>query len=110
MGINNHNWLKSKRMALGLTQKDVASMAKVSITTIVRLEKGERLSAEYYNRVKDAINSMHYSMSTEEYIRTCIVKEAEELKNLDGQEAVDMLAHMIVHCGKLITEINNKKD
>jgi transcriptional regulator with XRE-family HTH domain len=103
-----HNWIKAKRMALGLSQKELAQLAKVSQATITRLENGERLSTEYYVRVKEAINNLHYSMGTEEYLRTSISKGAEELKGLDGQEAIDVLSHLIVHCGKLIREINNK--
>ena len=103
-----NEWIKTKRIALGLSQADLASLAGVSQTTIARLERGERLSTAYYNKVKDAINNMHYSMNSEEYMRTCIAKESEDLKMLDGQEAVDVLAHMIVHCGKLINVINKK--
>jgi len=104
----DNNWIKAKRLALGLSQKELAQIAHVSQATINRLEKGERLSTEYYIRVKEAINSMHYSMSNEEYLRTCLAKEVEELKNLEGQAAIDVLAHMVVHCGKLINEINKK--
>lgn len=101
-----NNWIKTKRQALGLSQADLASMAKVSQTTIARLERGERLSTEYYIRVKEAINNMHYSMNSNEYLRTCIAKEVKDLENLEGQDAVKVLAHLIVHCGKLINEIN----
>jgi transcriptional regulator with XRE-family HTH domain len=95
-------------MALGLSQRELAELAGVSQSTINRLEKGEHLSAEYYIKVKEAINGRHYSMSPEEYLRTCLVKEAEELKTLEGSAAIDVLSHMIVHCGKLIAEINKK--
>jgi DNA-binding XRE family transcriptional regulator len=102
----DNNWIKAKRIALGLSQADLASIAKVSQSTIVRLEKGERLSTEYYIRVKEAINSMHYSMPSEEYLRTSIAKDAEELKKLEGKDAIDVLTHLIVHCSKLINELN----
>lgn len=104
----DNNWIKAKRLAMGLSQRELAQIAHVSQSTINRLESGERLSTEYYIKVKEAINSMHYSMSSEEYLRTCLAKEVEELKNLEGNAAIDILTHMIVHASKLINEINKK--
>lgn len=104
----DNNWIKAKRLALGLSQRELAQIAHVSQSTINRLESGERLSTEYYVKVKEAINNMHYSMSSEEYLRTCLAKEVEELKNLEGTDAIDILTHMIVHASKLINEISKK--
>ena len=57
--IKTKEWLISRRKKLGLTQKDVANRAKLSLPAIEKIERGERLgSAETWDKIKNVLDEI----------------------------------------------------
>lgn len=107
---NNYEWIKNRRMALGLSQRQLAELAGVSASTISNLENGMRISSENYVKIKDAIHNHQVQLPKVDYLRAQILKEAMAIQTAKDADAITELSHMVVHCGKLINELYNKED
>lgn len=106
-------WIKQRRIASNLSQRELAEIAGVSQSTIARLERGEHLSTDYYIKVKEALRNYQTQLPRKEYYRTQIMKEAMAIKDgKDDYDTLEELSHLIVHASKLMREImeDKKKD
>jgi transcriptional regulator with XRE-family HTH domain len=78
-----HDVLKCKRLALGLSQKELADMVGVSGSTISCFEAGEEVSALVYNGIKSTIDNCSKRLSKDEYLQMQIVAGAYSLAYKD---------------------------
>ena len=78
---------KTKRLALGLSQKEVAELAGVSVSAISRFESGEEVSTPYMNSICKAIDDTWYRLGKMEEMQTRlraqILQLEEEETDLD---------------------------
>lgn len=47
--------IKSKRFSMGLTQTELAKAAKLSLTTVMKAERGKSISATSNGKIKKAL-------------------------------------------------------
>lgn len=59
---------KTRRMALGLTQKELGEMAGVSAGTISKYENGEEISKPYEQQIRRAIDNRFDALSKDEWM------------------------------------------
>jgi transcriptional regulator with XRE-family HTH domain len=105
-----YEWIKQRRTALGMSQRQLAELAGVSASTISNLENGIRISSENYQKVKNAIRDRQIQLPKVDYLKAQILKEAMEIQKATDEDAIMVLTHLTVHCGKLINELYSKED
>ena len=58
---------KTRRMALGLSQKELGELAGVSAATISKYENGEEISKPYEQQIRRAIDGRFNALTSEEW-------------------------------------------
>lgn len=61
--VTRSNRLKKRREALGLTQADIAKMAEVHVSTVVRLEKGRNVESTTIDAIEAALSEAERDQS-----------------------------------------------
>ena len=108
---------KTRREALGMTQKQVAELAGVSPTTVSRFEQGVETSAAYVKAIYGAIDDLTRKMSREEWTRINIIAQ---INQLDEEETIEdklttmahihrSLANMQIDLMKAIKEVRKER-
>jgi transcriptional regulator with XRE-family HTH domain len=92
---------KCKRLALGMTQADFADLCGVSSATISKFERGEFLSQEVYNTIKETVERYIRSLDADTYYEIRIVEAALSLQYKNRDQKLRTLSHLMVHVGKL---------
>ena len=93
---------RCKRLALDLTQAELAKMVGVSTGTISRFEAGEELSEAVFNKIRFCIDTYMKSLDREKYIETRILEGAYGLQiETDREKRMLIVSHMMIHAGKL---------
>lgn len=93
---------RCKRLALGLTQAELARMVGVSAGTISRFESGEELSETVFNQIRFGVEHFMRNMERHEYIETRILEGAYALRiETDREKRMLILNHMMIHAGKM---------
>lgn len=98
---------RCKRVALGLTQKELAQIVGVSVNTIVRFEAGERMSESVFNDIRNAVEGYFKGLNRDEYFERRIFEGIYSLKYQTALEKIRTLNHMTVHIAKLVTDLVN---
>lgn len=101
---------KMKRLALGMTQADFASLCDVSSATISKFERGDFLSQEVYIRIKDTVESYIRGLDSDEYYRIRIIETALSLEDLNTDQKLRALSHMITHASKFQMDLLREKN
>lgn len=97
---------RCKREALGLTQAEFGKLVGVSSATISKFERGEELSPVVFNAIKNGVEEHIRMFDRERYIEVRILENALALQYLTTKEEKMLtLAHMNIHCSKLITDL-----
>ena len=98
---------RCKRVALGLTQKELAQIVGVSVNTIVRFEAGERMSEGVFNDIRNAVEGYFKGLNRDEYFERRIFEGIYSLKYQTTLEKIRTLNHMAVHIAKLVMDLVN---
>lgn len=101
---------KMKRLALGMTQADFADLCGVSTATISKFERGIFLSDEVFYRIKDTVEAYIRGLEGVEYYRIRIIESALSLDELDDDQKLRSLAHMITHASKFQMDLLREKN
>lgn len=96
---------KCKRLALGMTQAEIAKMCGVSGGTISRFERGEFLSQDVYLQIKRSVEGYIRSMDPDTYYTIRILEAAYSLEYKNRDQKLRTLSHMITHVGKLSMDL-----
>lgn len=96
---------KCKRLALGMTQADIAKMCGVSSATISKFERGEFLSQEVYLKIKRTVKGHIRSMDADTYYTIRILEAAYSLEYKNRDQKLLTLSHMMTHVGKLSMDL-----
>lgn len=99
---------KCKRLALGLTQAEIANIIGVSNGTISRFENGELLSEAVFNSIRYGIENYFRSLSRDEYMERRLLEAAYALMYQSDEEKLLTLNHMAIHIGKLNMDLLRK--
>lgn len=99
---------KCKRLALGLTQAEIANIIGVSSGTISRFENGEVLSEVVFNSIRYGIDNYFKSLDRDEYMERRLLESAYELMYQSDEEKLLTLNHMAIHIGKLNMDLLRK--
>lgn len=92
---------KCKRLALGMTQAELAEIVGVSTITLSRFEKGEELSTRTFECIRRGVEDYIRSLEPNVYIETRLIEAALGLRYQRDDEKPYILSHMIIHAGKL---------
>lgn len=101
---------KMKRLALGMTQADFASLCDVSSATISKFERGEFLSQEVYLRIKNTVERYIRGLDSDEYYRIRIIEAALSLEDMNRDQKLKALSHMITHASKFQMDLLRDTD
>ena len=101
---------KMKRLALGMTQADFADLCGVSTATISKFERGEFLSQGFYEGIKNTVETYIRGLDSDEYYRIRIIESALSLDELDDDQKLRALAHMITHASKFQMDLLREKN
>jgi len=78
---------KTRRLALGLSQKELSEMACVSASTICKYESGEEISKPYEQQIRRAIDDQFNGLTTEEWsyvnLKAQVLQLNEETSSAD---------------------------
>lgn len=99
---------KAKRLALGVTQAELAKYVGVSAATISRFESGEFMSPEVYRAITRKLEEYIRAFDPETYYWLRIKQAALSLENQTDAEKLMNLSHMCTHIGKLLMSIQNR--
>lgn len=77
---------RTRRMALGLTQKQVAELAGVSATAVSRFEQGEDTSLPYVRSICKAVDDEMARLSREKWAQVNLVAQIMQLAEEDTNE------------------------
>lgn len=92
---------KCKRLALGMTQAQLAKIIGVSGGTISRFENGEELSEPVFNSIRCGVEEYFKSLDRETYMERRLLEAAYALEYQTPQEKLLTLNHMVIHIGKI---------
>lgn len=98
--------IKTKRMALGLTQSEVAELAGISSSTILNFEQGEEVSKPVYTCIRAVIDDQFRSLDKKEYLEATICMHAMQLGYASEDEKEAILSYIILHSSKLQLELS----
>ena len=70
---------KTRRMALGLSQKELGEMAGVSAATISKYENGEEISKPYEQQIRRAIEDQFNALNKEEWMYVSLKAQVFQL-------------------------------
>lgn len=101
--------IKCKRLALNMTQAELAKLLGVSSATISKFEKGEELSPVMYNTIRQGVDNYIRTFEPTKYIETRILEAAFCLEYKTGEERLITLNHMAIHINKLALETLKEK-
>lgn len=92
---------KCKRLALGMTQAQLADLVGVSGGTISRFENGEMLSEPVFNQIRLGVENYFRSLDRLTYMERRLLEACYQLEYQTEQEKLLTLNHMAIHIGKL---------
>ena len=101
---------RCKRVALGLTQAELAKIVGVSTNTIVNFESGKKMSEGVFNDIRNAVEGYFRALDKDEYFERRIFEGIYSLKYQDSVEKIKTLNHMTIHIAKLVTDLVNDLD
>lgn len=101
---------KCKRLALGMTQADIADLCEVSTATVSKFERGEFLSQETYCKIKDTVEKYIRGLDPDQYYYIRIIENALSLEYKNRDQTLRTLSHMMVHIGKLQMDLLREKN
>ena len=96
---------RCKRVALGLTQAELAKIVGVSANTICNFESGKKMSEGVFNDIRNAIEGYFRGLNRDEYFERRIFEGIYSLKYQGTIERIKTLSHMTVHIAKLTKEL-----
>lgn len=96
--------IRCKRLALNMTQAELAKLLGVSAASISKFEKGEELSPLLYNTIRQGVDNYIKTFNPDKYIETRILEAAFCLEYKKGEEKLVTLNHMAIHINKLALE------
>lgn len=100
--------IKCKRLALGMTQQEIADIVGVAATTISNFESGKEVSVPIFNGIKIGIENAIRELTREEYLQYSIVNHAYQLAYETDSEKLKTLDYMLLNIAKLNLELSNK--
>lgn len=90
-----------KRLALGMTQKEFATIAQVDEGAISLFERGDFINPVDFTKIKYNVEQYIRSFDREKYLSTRIMEETLQLKYESESERVKTLSHLMIHVSKL---------
>ena len=100
--------MRCKRMALGMSQAELAEVIGVSNSTISNLEVGKELSQSVFNNIKYGFERYISTLPKEEYLEMLLVSGALSLAYKEDQEKTDTLNYIMLNASKLAIEMNKR--
>jgi transcriptional regulator with XRE-family HTH domain len=98
--------IKTKRIALGLTQSEVAELAGISISTISIFEQGEEVSKPVYTCIRTVLDDQFRSLDKKEYLEATILMHALQLGYASEDEKAAILSYITLNSSKLQLELS----
>lgn len=100
--------MRCKRMALGMSQAELAEVIGVSNSTISNLEVGKELSQSVFNNIKYGFEKYIQTLPKEKYLEMLVVYGALSLEYKEDQEKTDALNYIMLNASKLAIEMNKR--
>jgi transcriptional regulator with XRE-family HTH domain len=98
--------IETKRMALGLTQGEVAELAGISKSTVSNFEQGKEVSKPIYTCIRSVIDNQFKSLDKKEYMEATILMHALQLRYASDGEKSAILSYITLHSSKLQLELS----
>lgn len=99
--------IKCKRMALGMTQSELADIAGVSANTISQFERGEVVHTATLKSIKYSVEEYINRLDDVNRYRVLLVSQALGLQYQIPQEQLRTLAYMNITNGNLSMAVMN---
>ena len=100
--------IRCKRLALGMSQQEIANIVGVAATTISNFESGKAVSVPIFNGIKIGIENAVRGLDRKEYLQYSIVYHAYLLEYETDSEKLKTLNYMLLDMAKLSLELSNK--
>ena len=101
--------IRCKRLALGMSQQEVADIVGVASCTISNFESGKEVSVPIFNGIKIRIENAVRELDREKYLQYSVVYHAYLLEYETDSEKLKTLNYMLLDMAKLSLELSNKK-
>lgn len=105
---------KCKRLALGMSQKEIAAIARVDEGIYSIWENGGIVSRSDHYAIKDRVEEYIRSLDRRKYLAVRIMEENLSLMIEDESEHSKTLSHMMIHVAKLnmeyVAPVNRDQD
>ena len=99
-----------RRLALGMTQREFASIAEVDEGTISLFERGEYVNPIEYNKIKYNVDNYMKHLDRKKHLTTRIIEEAMMLQNEPEEDHQYTISHLMIHVAKLNMEMTNPRE
>ena len=90
-----------KRMALGMTQKEFAAIAKVDEGIVSLFERGEYIDPPTCSAYTWNVESYIHALDRVNYLKTRIIEETLLLSHEPEEDHLHTLSHLQIHVAKL---------
>ena len=99
-----------KRLALGMTQREFASIAEVDEGIISLFERGEYINPVMFEKIKYNVENYIRSLKRDKYLTTRIIEETMMLQRQPEEERHQTLSHLMIHVAKLNMDMVNPRE
>lgn len=100
--------MKCKRLALGMSQAELARIIGVSDGTISNMENGKELSQAVFNNIKYGFERYIQTLPKEKYLEMLLVSGALSLEYKEDHEKSEALNYIMLNASKLAIEIDRR--